>query len=295
MFKDVNIFVDKRKLNYTSKMENGKIKCVLEKPDDVLEEPLKIVYDENIYEIEVDKELNADYSSFGVVLIPNKIEEKEFFISLNYKYFIKTVYKFINSFIDIFGLSEELELFKESLASKKYKQSLENLIKEINEKPIEELMLEKDDERERISELLINSDAFRDFYEQMSYRDLMLIITAYLCVPNPWAIDQETFDKLILEAKNSEYAFENAWRLAVNYNDRGYNFDALDDFFVDSKNSWYLAEYISSADQVDQGKIIDAVIKTGDKDFMRELLKDNFVQVNLDEKYKSILEEALKD
>lgn len=106
-------------------------------------------------------------------------------------------------------------------------------------------------------------------------------------------IDQETFDNLVNEAMNYDHALENIWRLGMNYDGKDYNYDLLDTFFVNSKDSWYLAEYISGVTQVNQKKIVDMIIKTRDKAFINKLLMDNFIQSHLEEKYKDELAKSL--
>ena len=79
----------------------------------------------------------------------------------------------------------------------------------------------------------------------MSALELMLLITSYIFVPFTPNIDQDGFNDLVNVAKNYDNALENIWRLGMNYDRKGYNFDLLDNFFVDSKNVYYLGEYIS--------------------------------------------------
>ena len=79
----------------------------------------------------------------------------------------------------------------------------------------------------------------------------------------------------------------------MNYERKGYNFDLLDNFFVDSKNVYYLGEYISDIHQINQEKIVNTIIKTKDKGFIKQILEDNFIVDNLDEEYKNILESSI--
>ena len=45
----------------------------------------------------------------------------------------------------------------------------------------------------------------------------------------------------------------------MNYDEKGYNFDLLDNFFVDSKNIFYLGEYISGIKQINKQKIVNTI------------------------------------
>lgn len=121
----------------------------------------------------------------------------------------------------------------------------------------------------------------------------MLLITSYIFVPFTPNIDQDCFNDLVNVAKNYDNTLENIWRLGMNYDRKGYNFDLLDDFFVDSKNVYYLGEYISDIHQINQEKIVNTIIKTKDKGFIKQILEDNFIVDNLDEEYKNILESSI--
>ncbi len=79
----------------------------------------------------------------------------------------------------------------------------------------------------------------------------------------------------------------------MNYDCRGYNYDLLDDFFVNSKDRRYLVEYISGIIQVNKEKIVNMVIQTKDKEFIKEFLEDDLIQLNLEEKHKDALKQAL--
>ena len=123
----------------------------------------------------------------------------------------------------------------------------------------------------------------------MSALELMLLITSYIFVPFTPNIDQDGFNDLVNVAKNYDNALENIWRLGMNYDRKGYNFDLLDNFFVDSKNVYYLGEYISLIHQINQEKIVNTIVKTKDKEFIKQILENDIIVDNLDEKYKNIL------
>ena len=129
----------------------------------------------------------------------------------------------------------------------------------------------------------------------MNNQDLMLLITYYIFAPMIPMIDQETFNDLVNSAIQYDYPLEKVWRLAMNYDSRGYNYDLIDEFFVNSKDSYYLAEYISGVIQVNKEKIVNMIIQTKDKEFIKALLKDNFIQNHLEEKHINDLEQVLDE
>ena len=131
----------------------------------------------------------------------------------------------------------------------------------------------------------------------MNNQDLMLLITYYIFAPMIPMIDQETFNDLVNSAIQYDYPLEKVWRLAMNYDSRyyNYNYDLIDEFFVNSKDSYYLAEYISGVIQVNKEKIVNMIIQTKDKEFIKALLKDNFIQNHLEEKHINDLEQVLDE
>ena len=156
-------------------------------------------------------------------------------------------------------------------------------------------MLEKNDEVNRITNLLLNNEIFITLADQMTNQDLMLLITYYIFAPIVPNTDQQTFNDLVNLAIQYDYPLEKVWRLAMNYDSRGYNYDLIDEFFVNSKDSYYLAEYISGVIQVNKEKIVNMIIQTKDKEFIKSLLKDNFIQNHLEEKHINDLEQVLDE
>ena len=161
---------------------------------------------------------------------------------------------------------------------------------ENKDKSLEELIVNSEDEYERLFKLLIHNKTYIDIAKNMSDLELMLLITSYIFVPYIPKIDQDYFNDLVDVAKDYDNALENIWRLGMNFDGKNYNFDLLDDFFVNSKNIWYLGEYISGIHQINQEKIVNKILETRDESFIKQILEDKFLIDNLDEKYKSILE-----
>lgn len=295
MFKDITIFGGNEKIEYSYVLEDGLLHFFIRNIDKEQYKSLKIIYDENIYQISFGEKIKYEIEKAGEIFISLEDNTISFNVNVNFKFFIKTVYKFINKFIDKDTLIQEIELFLKTMVGQKYKKKLMELLSAIQNEGVslEELILEDNDEFDRITNLLLNNELFITLSKQMNDKDLMLLITYYIAAPMIPKIDQETFDNLVNEAMNYDYALENIWRLGMNYDGKDYNYDLLDTFFVNSKDSWYLAEYISGVTQVNQKKIVDMIIKTRDKAFINKLLKDNFIQSHLEEKYKDELAKSL--
>ncbi len=299
MFKDIKVFNDNETFEYNYKMDDGLLLFSIENGNKKQYDNLKIIYDENIYQINLSNNIKYKNLNAGEILIflENNTTDFSFKVNINYKFFIKTVYKFFNKFIDKDTLIQEINIFLKSKIGKKYNKELVKLLDEIENKDvsIEELMLEENDEINRITNLLLNNEIYITLANQMNNQDLMLLITYYIFAPMIPMIDQETFNDLVNSAIQYDYPLKKVWRLAMNYDSRGYNYDLIDEFFVNSKDSDYLAEYISGVIQVNKEKIVNMIIQTKDKEFIKALLKDNFIQNHLEEKHINDLEQVLDE
>lgn len=297
MFKDIKIFKDNYPIKYTYKIDDEQLLFSIDDIGNSQNDNLKIIYDENIYQIDLKNNIKSENLKVGEILLylESSVTSFSFIVNINYKFFIKTIYKFINKFINKDTLIQEIDLFLKSKIGNKYKNELEKLLNEIENKnmSIEELLLQSNDEHNRIVNLLVNNELYITLAKQMNAQDLMLLITYYIFAPIIPKIDQDTFNDLVNSAIKYDHSLENVWRLGMNFDCKNYNYDLLDEFFVNSKDSWYLAEYISSIHQVNQEKIVNMVIQAKDKEFIKRLLEDNFIQSHLEEKYKDKLEQVL--
>ena len=196
---------------------------------------------------------------------------------------IKIVYKYVNEFIKEDELILKLETFCDSLESAKDKKSLNDLISDIKEVvddiQNEFLTLKYD----KICDLLYNNDVYINLVNQMNDNDIMLMITDYIFAPKVPNLSQEAFDKLVDAAISSgDDSREKCWRLAVNYETHNLNFDKIVDYYISFRDIWYLVELMHFLqDDYDLDGIIEKVIETKDKDFIKGLLNDNFIDSTL--------------
>ena len=212
----------------------------------------------------------------GEIFVHLNNKELLFSVFLKKNYFVKSVYKYINELINKKILVEEINIFLNSQVGKNYRKDLNDLL----------LSIKNNNDYKTIFNLLVNNETYLNISRNMNDLELMLLITSYISVPIVPKINQEIFNNLILTAENYDNNLENVWRLGLNFDNKGYNYDLLDDFFVNSKNIWYLSEYIHSINQVNQEKIINKIIKTNDKEYIKQILKNIFIE----EKYRSLLE-----
>lgn len=295
MFKDIRLYVNDDKINYEYKVDNDRliINTITKLEKDSI---LEIFYDENVYEINLNQFINYRLGKNGEIFFHLNDEEYSFSVHLKDNFFVKSVYEFVNNLKDKEDLINNIKLFINSKSDKKNKNELNKLLEliENKEKDLEELLLNNDDEYERISNLLLNNSIYLDIVKNMTDLERMLLITAYIFMYKVPEISQDKFEDLVMIAENYDNSLENIWRLGMNYDQRGYNFDLLDKFFVSSKDVWYLEEYISGIIQVDKEKIVDKIIETKDKEFIKNILENNNLIDRLTEEQKQKLKNVLK-
>ena len=294
MFKDISLYIDNNKVDF--EYEINKDKVIIKTIDELeIGKNLKIFYDENIYEIKLNNSTKFSKGKAGEIFINLDIKKLSFSVILKNIFFVKSVYKYINKLINKDILINEIKIFLNSKVGKKYKKDLNILLDNIEnkDKSLEELIINNENEYERVIDLTIHNKTYIDIAKNMSALELMLLITSYIFVPFTPNIDQDGFNDLVNVAKNYDNALENIWRLGMNYDRKGYNFDLLDNFFVDSKNVYYLGEYISLIHQINQEKIVNTIVKTKDKGFIKQILENDTIVDNLDEEYKNILKSSI--
>jgi len=294
MFKDISLYIDNNKVDF--EYEINKDKVIIKTIDELeIGKNLKIFYDENIYEIKLNNSTKFSKGKAGEIFINLDIKKLSFSVILKNNFFVKSVYKYINKLINKDILINEIKIFLNSKVGKKYKKDLNILLENIEnkDKSLEELIINNENEYERIFDLTIHNKTYIDIAKNMSALELMLLITSYIFVPFTPNIDQDGFNDLVNVAKNYDNSLENIWRLGMNYDRKGYNFDLLDNFFVDSKNVYYLGEYISLIHQINQEKIVNTIVETKDKRFIKQILENDTIVDNLDEEYKNILKSSI--
>ena len=295
MFDDIKIFFDNVQWKTEPKIKNGELYYELDLKYNW--KNIDIVIDENVYDnimfpesLQVQKIKNY---KFRIDFDTLQIKKLSFKVTVNYKFFIKTVNKYINDFINLDVLLESLIFFKETSAGKKYNKDIDLLIKDIECKTLDDMLIDNEKEKDRIIGLLVNSKTYKTFTKKMNDKDLMLLITSYIFSFNPIDITQEDFDKMVKVAQDNEDSAENIWRLGITYDGKGYNYDLLDKFFVNNKDIWYLGEYIKGIN-VNQKRIVNLILKTNDKKYIMDILKDEIISTSLEEKYIDMLKNSLR-
>lgn len=202
------------------------------------------------------------------------------------KNIVTVVFKYINKKHNkeelLKDLNELIELYP------KDEKIITEFITEINKITASSLLdIERDS---KIEELILKSEYYISTAKSMSPMDVANMIgdLFYLeCLP---AIDQEFFDEMVdacVENGEKEYA----WRLALNY-DRRFDMDKIETYFIDIKDSYYLAELISIQDNPNYSRITTKLINSKDKELIEKILSKNYIE--FPDELKTKLEKYIK-
>lgn len=287
MFIDINVYIDNRKIDYDYIISNNRLYISFKIPNN--SKKLIINYDNNIYDdfkFE-NKEFNEKDGYITIDLVNNPINYLEFSLKVNYKYYVKLVYEYVNG---KYNKDELIKILKSLYDINKEDKVLDRI------KVLEELNL--DDkflyyEIDKLIEELLMNEYYDLLTDKMSDYDFLNIITYSITSNKPYSIDQEKLDELVDVAKEHNYSSENIWRLAMNYDEMGYDYKKIEEYFVNSKDIYYLQEYICGVYQKNMDNIIDLLIKLNDKEFTKKVLDNEFIVRDMNDLQKKKLEEFL--
>lgn len=182
--------------------------------------------------------------------------------------FLNICYKYINQYSNAIELINSLEtLDKKDLSIKEMIKD----IKDIIDKYPNEVDEPKDsyEKWRNIFTYIIGNKYFNTCFNNLTDYELLEFISQYLSAPYPPKLDQEEFDKLVkvgIENEEKEYL----WRLAFNYNNSELNFDKITNYYIDTKDAYYLCELISAVgNKLDIDNIIDLI---NDKELIKSII-----------------------
>lgn len=203
------------------------------------------------------------------------------------KNIVTVIYKYINKKHNNEELLKDLNELKELYP--KNKKTITKFITEINKIMSSSLSdIERDS---KIEELILKSEYNIETAKTMSPMDVANMIGDLFYLEYLPAIDQEYFDEMVnacVENGEREYA----WRLALNY-DRRFDMDKIETYFIDIKDSYYLAELISIQDNPNYSRITTKLINSKDKELIQKVLSKNYIE--FPEELKAKLEKFIKD
>ena len=203
------------------------------------------------------------------------------------KNIVTVIYKYINKKHNNEELLKDLNELKELYP--KNKKTITKFITEINKIMSSSLSdIERDS---KIEELILKSEYNIETAKTMSPMDVANMIGDLFYLEYLPAIDQEYFDEMVnacVENGEREYA----WRLALNY-DRRFDMDKIETYFIDIKDSYYLAELVSIQDNPNYSRITTKLINSKDKELIQKVLSKNYIE--FPEELKAKLEKFIKD
>ena len=285
MFIGISIYIDSRKVDYDYIISNNRL--LISFKLDSNHKKLVINYDNNIYDDFKIETGNYSYKDGFLDLEKNNINFFEFSLSANYKYYVKLVYEYVNG---RYKKDDLIKLLKSLYDLNKEPEVLDR-IKVLEEMNLDDKFLYYEIDK-LIEELLMN-EYYDKLTDKMDDYDFLNIITSNITSSRPYSIDQEKLDELVDVAKEHDYCDENIWRLAMNYDEMGYDFSKIEKYFVDNKDIYYLQEYICAVYQKNLDYIIDLLIEQNDKDYIKKVLDNDFIKRDLSENQKKRLMEVL--
>ena len=215
------------------------------------------------------------------------------------KEMLNLCYKFFNRFITAVELVKELDdiivddkrfvSFKSDLKElvksipnvedeyvRSEKAKIKNIIDKLSNVPKSEEFkklndhvdsLKKDYKREfdsherwfKITEFIDENEYFNECFDKMSKYEFLEFIAQYICAPFPPQISEEEFVEIVNEGiKHDEREW--IWRMALNYERRGFDFSLISDYFIEVKDGYYLVELICAVkDSLDIDSILDKI------------------------------------
>ena len=208
---------------------------------------------------------------------------------------LRIFYKYVNELIDEEKLVKELKnLAKNEKVPEKKEQILDLMYL------IKAAMIVYNNSNyelyDAIYELFLNNPLYQELSSDVNSKDLMLLITDYMKVKNPPYVNQQEFDQLVEDAMESLDPKENCLRLALNYELYNLDFSKIEDYLIETRDAWYMAQYVGSIDNYSYNldNLLLKICSTNDYKYLNNLLNtEPFTnELTLDQIKK--LEESIK-
>lgn len=180
-------------------------------------------------------------------------------------------------------LNELLELYPED------KKEISKMIDKINDVISSTLLeIERDS---KIEKMLFEWDYYLKVATSMTPFEVANMIGDLFYLQYKPHIDQEYFDDMVDALKEKDER-EYLWRLALNY-ERMFDMDKIETYFINVKDSYYLAELISIQDNPNYGRIAKKLIDSKDKELIKKTIEMNYIE--FPENLESMLMKFIKD
>ena len=124
-----------------------------------------------------------------------------------------------------------------------------------------------------VVDLLDNNELINKYFDGMSNKEMLELITEYISAPITPALTQSKFDNLVRVGIEDDKR-EALWRLAFNYNNKKKDFTKIVDYFILKRDAYYLEELVSAVEEdLDMEHLLKKVKETNDKDFINEIIR----------------------
>ncbi len=199
-------------------------------------------------------------------------------------------FKYSNEFIKDDKLVDELNKLKD-----KYPLEKDEIDKVINKV---EILIKKFGEYVRFSKIqdvLEETELFKNELKNITPKQMLDMLTQYIYIENIPDITQEWFDEMVNECINSD-SREKAWRLAFDFI-KNKDIQKVEDFFIKVRDEYYIGELLSTLYDDDLtlvDRVINKMVNTNDKNFIRKYLQLNYIDNFMKEEHYKKLNDVLE-
>ena len=273
MLKDIIIYNGEDIIDYKYEVVNGELVISFNLDKEL--ESVNVIYDINVYEkikfnkLKVKKRFEDEVEVF---LIGNK--SVTFNLRVNNKFFVKSVYSFINRFSKKSELLDNLNLFKSLNAGKEYIEEIDSLINNIDTPESRVKGFDLSIEDDRVDLLLFTNKLYERIASKMKFKDLMLLVVAFDGAMRPPKVNNIVFNCLVTNAMCSKRYMNHLCVLANTYKHAGFDYKKIDEFVIREKKVNFFIKYIS-LDCINKEELINRLKTIGKKKFIEELKQSN--------------------
>ena len=287
MLSDIIIYNGENIIDYKYEIDSkGKLVIKFNIPETM--DKVNFIYDINVYDkIKIKDLKKKKVYEDELELIVKKNRDITIYLNVNYKFFVKSCYKFINRAGSKEDLINNLNLFKDTKVGKKYLNELSELVNNIDTPESKVKGFALDIENDRVDLLLFTNKLYENLASKMKFKDLMLLVVSVDGAFRPPKVNNIVFNCLLTNAMCFKRKHAYLLNLAKTYTAGGFDYSKLDDFFIKEKDTYYFKEYIN-INCVDKDELINKLVNIGDKDFINELINDEEFL------YKDKLKETIK-
>lgn len=168
---------------------------------------------------------------------------------------------------------ETIKHFIEKLeATSMFEDQIKNLKDDYNRK------IDTHERWYKIVNYIDSNEYFDKCFKSLNDYELLEFVAQYIKAPFPPQFNEEEFNRLIkagIEKDEREWL----WRLAFNYDNSGFDFNPIVDYYIEKKDGYYLMELLCS---IGFNLDIDSILnKIEDKELIKYLLDNKKVLENV--------------